>query len=628
VRVLVAAHPTDADLGAAVLDRLAGPLQGVADLGTVGTDTPTTGDDPGLGVAVVDAGTPAPLLDQLAAAGAAVQLVVGTGTRFDDLGPALDDGRLRGVVRWPCASGVLETQVLAQLRRLARDHAADDLAERLTVDGRGVDQPTSPVLRDLELGEHAIARRLLAAIDGALGARPRLHLPSGVRLTRQGDDVDAVAVVVRGSVALDRSSPLGDLRLHHASTGPVVGLLSLVQQRRAFFTARTTTDVELVHLTIEQLDLALRRGPEVAAALTAATVRALAGRLRRAEQLQLEKRQLARELDAERQRLADALEELEATRLDLLEAERLATLGELAAGVAHELNNPVAALVRAADFVRQDVLAVLADHPDRALLEEAVATAATRPPRSTADQRALRRELTTATGDAALADRLAAAGVDDPAVATAAARDRSGRALTLLETGHRLAGALRNLEVAGGRIAELVDSLRAYARPTSVPVQVDVAASLEDTLRVVAHRLEGVEVRRDYRPVPTVRAHPGQLGQVWSNLLTNAADAVEGSGTITIAIAARTPAVVEVRVTDDGPGLSDEAQARAFQPRFSTKQGTVRYGLGLGLAIARRIVEAHGGTITLTSGAGGTTASVQLPLAGPPDEPSTRREGG
>jgi two-component system, NtrC family, sensor kinase len=639
---LVVATAADAQLAADIATELE---IGLADVGPVhtsvgdqrgGTDGHgTTAAEPDgalaatplLCIAIAAASSAADAIAAARSHGSMAVLLVSSAASHDDLGPALDAGVLRGVVAWPSTPGTLTAQVRAQLARQLRDTDPDGPSPAtLTVAGRGVDLPTSHLLRDLELDEHTVARRLLSAIDGALGPRPRLRLPADVRLTRQGDDVDGVLVVVRGSVALDRSSPLGDLRLHHASTGPVVGLLSLVQQRRAFFTARTTTEAEVVHLTIEQLDLALHRDPEVGAALTATTVRALAGRLRRAEQLQLEKRQLARELEAERQQLATTLAELEATRLDLIEAERLATLGELAAGVAHELNNPVAALVRAASYVRDDVATLLESHPDRGLVDRALSDAVARPPRTTAEQRAVRRTLADATGDATLADRLAAAGVDDPALARAAAEDRTGRRVALLESAHGLAGALRNLEVASGRIAELVDSLRAYARPTTTPVDgVDLAATLEDTLRVVAHRLEGIEVVRRYEAAPTIRGHPGQLGQVWTNLLTNAADATGDGGRITVGVAPHGTGGVEVTVADDGPGMSEDARTRAFEPRFSTKQGTVRYGLGLGLAISKRIVDAHGGTIALLSDERGTTARVVLPVAGPPDGGSGER---
>jgi two-component system, NtrC family, sensor kinase len=540
----------------------------------------------------------------------------------DDLADAVDRDRLDGIIAVPWTAGTLGGHARSQLARWLSYHRAGDPRSAQLVDERSrpLQLPDSALLRDLELSPTEVSTNLLAGIERVLGPRPRLRLPPGVRLTHQEVGLDAVFVVLSGSVALERSTRVGDLRLHHGSTGPVVGLLSLAQQRRAYFTARTTTDVELVHLTLEQLDRSLRSEPEVVGAMAALSIRALADRLRRAEQLQVEKVELNRELDDERRRLAGALEELEQARLELVEQARFVTLGEMAAGIAHELNNPVSALRRAASYVGDDLERLLASHPDGEVAREAMITARDRPARTTARERAVRRELERALGDRQLAHRLLAAGVEDPVQARRLA-DRGEAALELAEAGSGLGGAVRNLDVASRRIAELVTSLRAYARPDGDPLEgVDVHAGLEDTLRLTAHRLGEIVVERNYGDLPTVRAHPGQLDQVWTNLLVNAAEALGGEGRIEIVTDATDDEHVRVRIRDDGPGVEPEVLERVFEPRFTTKQGTVRYGLGLGLAIARRIVDHHGGGIAMVSSPGETVVTVTLPVAGPPDE--------
>jgi two-component system, NtrC family, sensor kinase len=213
-----------------------------------------------------------------------------------------------------------------------------------------------------------------------------------------------------------------------------------------------------------------------------------------------------------------------------------------------------------------------------------------------------------------------AAGVTEPERARELAGTDPGR-LELLRRAASLGGALRSLEVASGRIAELVDSLRAQARPDTDPVEgVDVNVTVTDALRLLEHRLEGVEVRLDLGRLPTVRAHPGALGQVWTNLLANAAEALEGAGHLDVVTDAPDPARVRVRVVDDGPGVPADLQPRLFEPRFTTKRGTVRFGLGLGLALAKRVVDVHGGTIGLSSRPGRTEIEVFLPVAGPPGD--------
>ncbi len=541
----------------------------------------------------------------------------------DDVTRAIDADRLDAVVATGWRPGELAAHVTSQVTRWLRAQRSDHpvLLELDAIDRyhRAFEAPSSELLRDLELDDHAIAERLSAAIDRALGRRPRLQLAAGTRLTHQNTPVNGVFVIRSGSVALDRTTSLGEIRLHHGSTGPVVGLLSLAQQRRAFFTARSTTQVEVLHLDLEQLDRALRAEPEVGAAMAAASVRALARRLRRAEQLQLEKRQLNLELEAERQRLAAALQALETARLELVEQARYATLGELAAGVAHELNNPVAALSRATSYVGEDIARLLEGHPQGELASSALETARTRPALRAAEERAARRELGAALGDAAVARRLVSAGITEVAQARRLGADHE-ESLAVVESAASLGTALRNLEVGSQRISELVASLRAYARPDLQPIDgVDVNELLDDTLRLVAHRLQGSEVVRRFGELPPVRARPGPLDQVWTNLLVNAAESLDGAGRIEVVTDAPDPGHVRVRIIDDGPGIDPELLPRLFEPRFTTKNGQVRYGLGLGLSIAKRTVESHGGRIELDSQPGRTCATVVLPVGGPAD---------
>jgi two-component system, NtrC family, sensor kinase len=552
---------------------------------------------------------------------AASTLLVTDRRSHDDAAATVDRHRLDAIVPIPWTAGALAWHVRSQVVRWLREHRPrDGRLAALTADG-----DPGVVLEELlgELGTDDVAARLVAAVERALGPRPRLVLPPGTRLTQEGVSVDGVAIVLRGSVALHRVTRVGDLRLHHTSTGPVIGLLALAQQRRAYFTARSTTEVEVVHLSLEQLALAMRTEPQVRSVLATVAIGALARRLRHSEELQIETIELNRELDAERRRLAEALHQLERARLELLAQARFATLGELAAGIAHELNNPVAALTRAASYVAEDVDRLLDSHPRGTSARRALTAARDRRPRSTADERAERRRLATDLDDPKLARRLAAAGVVDPGDARRLAEEGE-EAVALVEVAAGIGAAVHNLEVASHRIGELVQSLRAYSRPDAEPVaDVDLHAGIDDTLTLTAHRLHGVRVERRYGDVPPIRCHPGRLDQVWTNLLVNAAEELDGSGSIEIVTDAPDPDHVRVRIADDGPGIAPDVLPHVFEPRFTTKQGAVRYGLGLGLAIVRRLVEQHGGTVELTSRPGRTVATVVLPVAGPTGEEAT-----
>jgi C4-dicarboxylate-specific signal transduction histidine kinase len=311
--------------------------------------------------------------------------------------------------------------------------------------------------------------------------------------------------------------------------------------------------------------------------------------------------------------LATALRQLEGARLELVESARMATLGELSAGIAHELNNPASAVTRAASFIADDLQRLLVDHPDGAALTAAFHAGTRSGPLPTARQRELRRKMADVVDDTTLARRLVDAGFTDVDEVRRLIRRRSGPQRELLATAAELGAAVRNLELGTTRVSELVASLRSYARPTDTAVEVDVQRTLDDALHLVAHRLDGIEVVRDDADgLPTIRGHPGPLGQVWTNLVLNAVDALDGRGQLTLTTR-RVDDAVEVHIADNGPGIPADLLPRLFEPRFTTKQGQVRYGLGLGLAISERIVHEHGGTIEVSSEPGCTVVTVRLP---------------
>ncbi|HSL57284.1 MAG TPA: ATP-binding protein [Acidimicrobiales bacterium] len=475
-----------------------------------------------------------------------------------------------------------------------------------------------------EMPTEELEALLVTAVDRALGHPPRLVVEPGAVLVEEGEHVGGVYLVVDGVVALTHRAPHGDVLLHEATTGPVLGVLSLTQREPAFLSCRAVTRVRAIPLTLAQLDVALD-DPAVGSLFTRVLLRSLARRHRRADELQLEVDRLNRSLAAERDELAAALAALEAAQEQLVDATRMATLGELAAGIAHELNNPIAALSRAVDHVAADVVAVLGDDPAAVA---AVTTALDAEPVGTAELRARRGELTEVLGDRRLADRLVRAGIVDPAAARRLAGEGDA-AIARVERLHQLGTALRDQRSAGSRIAALVRTMRVHARDDAggdAPLEpVDVAVSVDDSIQLLSHRLHDVEVDRRYAPAPTVLAPPGELERLWTNLLANALDALEGAEHRRIAVEVVASAdgdEVVVRITDSGAGIPAEHRHRIFEPRFTTKSGRVEFGLGLGLVLSRRVVESLGGTIGFESEPGRTTFEVRVPVTQQGDPPT------
>lgn len=485
------------------------------------------------------------------------------------------------------------------------------------------------------LSDDAIIEKLLLRIESILGAQPRETFSAGTRLTSSGQVVEDITLILSGRVALMHQTPSGnEIVMHEESTGRIIGLMAVSEGRRALLDAVTTTQVRAVQLTVEQLNSATQGNAEISQLVATLFIRSLDRRLRRAEELHIDNAELSKQLGVERKNLANALSNLEEARTELMAQERLASLGSLSAGVAHELNNPVAAIERVSEYLVHDVIALLETAPDKKwakLAMSALTDGLESKALSSRHERAMRKEFTEVTGDESLAMRLALGGIRDTKLARKAAKGAGIEIDSVLQAASIGAG-LRNLGSASERITDLVSSLRSYARPDGDKItEVSIHQSLEDSIRLLPHKLSAIRITRDYDDAPTVMGYHGQLAQVWTNLVTNAAEAItdatedtettkEYLGTITIRTRSPRSGWVRVQILDDGPGIPSDVLPRIFEPRFTTKSGQVRFGMGIGLSVSRTIIGRHYGTMRIDTGESGTTVTVDIPTEAPKEQ--------
>jgi signal transduction histidine kinase len=319
--------------------------------------------------------------------------------------------------------------------------------------------------------------------------------------------------------------------------------------------------------------------------------------------------------------------------------ERLASLGTMAAGLAHELNNPASAARRSADELSQalEVLSsTIASFVESGLERtEAGRLVELQHEALAAAERLDVDELERADAEDALTDflteqgvgggwmlsaPLAAAGVDRGFVErvreiAGPATEPTVRWIAASLSARKLAAELAE---STERMTKLVKAIKIYAyMDRGEIVQVDVREGLESTLTILGHKLKhtDIKVTRDYDPaLGRLTVHGAELNQVWTNLLSNAIDALEGRGEITVSTRADGDCA-EVDIADDGPGIPEELRDRVFDPFFTTKD--VGQGTGLGLDMARRIVvERHHGSLSVESSPGRTLFRVRLPLNG------------
>ena len=311
----------------------------------------------------------------------------------------------------------------------------------------------------------------------------------------------------------------------------------------------------------------------------------------------------------------------------------LVTLGTLAAGLAHEINNPASAATRAVDALDtatqtllSGVVRLAADDLSAAqfaeldeLRREITPPGADSDPLARSDREQALSSWLSQHGVArawTIAPALAAAGVD------VAWCERVRRVVggSGLEPGLEwvastvsVAALLSEVGESTRRISELVAAVRSYSQMDRAAMQqTDLRDGLESTLMILGHKLRGITIVREYGAVPRIEAYAGELNQVWTNLIDNAADAMGGAGTLRVSTWAEDDEVV-LEIGDTGPGMAPEVAARAFEAFYTTKD--VGHGTGLGLDIARRIVvERHGGAITIDSHPGDTVLRVRLPI--------------
>jgi signal transduction histidine kinase len=316
----------------------------------------------------------------------------------------------------------------------------------------------------------------------------------------------------------------------------------------------------------------------------------------------------------------------------------LVTLGTLAAGLAHEINNPAAAAVRAVDALEDACQVLLASvsrlaaHQVSAqqfaaldtLRQDAIHPAVPPDALTLADLEDELAAWLTRHGvgrEWMIAPSLAAAGVDTGWCERAAAildGPELEPGLEWIASALSAATLLAEMKESTRRISALVAAVKSYTQMDRASLQrVDVTDGLESTLVMLGHQLgDGVTVVRDYgADVPMVEAHAGELNQVWTNLISNAVEAMDGKGTLRLSTRAGQNDVV-IEVADTGCGMPPDVAARAFEPFFTTKDAGK--STGLGLDIARRIItERHGGTIDIDSRPGHTVLRVQIPVRAP-----------
>lgn len=461
-------------------------------------------------------------------------------------------------------------------------------------------------------------------LDALLQADPDLrqhirHFVKGERLIEHQSQHQRLWLVLDGWLQLIKTTDTaGELRMDKLGVGEMVGILSYYSGEPSFFAVEAVSDGKALSLEWQQMDLLRDSNPQVFAILQKNIRANITHRYQRLVKLHLELDRVNGALESERRELQATIDELKRTRERLIQQEKLAMVGSIVPGIAHELNNPAASLARNADYLETMLCGLLADADTATETQQQCWLEGLQG--DFPDSQTLRTRQQMLTTHYPGISRSMARRVAQVARELWPSPDQAPQNDAQWEIWLRPFEAARFIQTvrsASHRISRLVQSLRRYSRPPVDETRpLNIADGLRDTLLILNSRLHDVEVSTRFAPVPEINGIEDELNQVWTNLIVNAVDALGGKGRMQVSCNyASEEKWVEVSVADDGPGVPEHLRESIFEPHFTTKAKGGDFGLGLGLSISKVIMQKHGGTLHVEAAAnGGAKFVARLPV--------------
>lgn len=439
-----------------------------------------------------------------------------------------------------------------------------------------------------------------------------MDLNEGDLLFSQGDPLEHMYLVLEGNITLTRTQPdESEVKLITLGPGSFAGLIAFTTGEPTLTSGRISKKGQALKMRPQQFEQYLNDHPRLKHPLQQLMLNNMIQRYKSNLRLQTKTHLLNKELNKERNDLKRAYAQLEETHQMLVHQEKMATLGELVSGFAHEVNNPASALMRAAENLVEIYSKFESSHYSYKLFRMGLQST----PVDSNTQRD--RMLMIEKRYPWIHNRSSVrklANMSDEALDLIDENRKKGEMDTLIN--HYEAGKMiHNIRIASKRIANLVKSLKSYSRQDQNKEEhADIREGIQDTILVLSNRLKFIDLDLKLNDIPKTCANIGDLNQVWTNIFVNACDAMKDQGKLSISTETNDDSIV-VRISDSGPGIPVHLIPKIFEPNFTTKNQGAEFGLGLGLAISSEIIGQAGGEIEVSNKpGGGAEFSVSIPI--------------
>lgn len=534
---------------------------------------------------------------------------------------AVNDARLNYCMKMPWQDDEMAQVAKKELTQFVLEYCSDDLLPFCTlldskklldahIESKLAGYRHCFIESGLGLSDEALAQELIDGLYQYFNQHDEHNVRRAYRenhiLTQEGKANSFLWFVVEGEVSLHKKDESGTLHeVARLGKGSLIGGMSFVTGDVSFSTGVTLKKTNVIKLNRSLFSQVMQEKNDLLPLFSNYILRHFNRRL---------KRSISTEV-----KLQQTLQSLDQAHKQLIEKEKMAMLGQLVAGVAHELNNPISAILRNSETLKENLaqlinveLSDLAKDKANQIMENALLSK----PISTADARSKSKEIEQIIKNRNLARKAVNMGLDNPQELKYW-EDQLSSAFTQTlyqwDMYYQAGSLLRSTHVCAQRIADMVKSLKTYAQQDDETMhEVDLHEGIEDTLIMFENPLKRVRLIRDYGPLRAVFCMPIALQQVWTNLISNALDAVGKNGEIQVQTREtvyKNHKAVKVTIRDNGMGIPASIHKKIFELNYTTKRDG-HFGLGIGLSVCQQIVEQHAGNITVRSTEGQFTAMI------------------